>query len=98
MLAVPEVPPTAKHTVVLGQATPFSWLVVEAGAVSAVQLLPPLPVSMISARLPTTPPTAKQVVVLAHATSWSAAVMPVGGLCAAQVEPLEGAAISGLEG
>jgi hypothetical protein len=87
-------PPTAKHTVALGQLTSFSAVFV-AGAVSEFQVDPPLVVEMIVGELPTRPPTATQCVLLAHETPWSAAVAAVGGVCLDQELPLAVAPISG---
>ncbi len=90
------VPPTAKHTVALGQLTSFNGVLVPDGADFDVQVEPPLAVAMIVGELPTSPPTATQFDALAHDTPWSPAVTPVGGVCAVQVDPpLVVAAISG---
>ena len=62
--------PTAKHTVVLGQAMLFRATLSDAGGVWAAHVEPPLVVAMtVDALL--VPPTAKQTVALGQSTSLS---------------------------
>src|SRR5436853_534596 len=79
--------PTAKQSVLLGQATSLSWVWVVVGAVCDVQVDPPFVVEMIVGNVPSTPPTVMQFDTLGQDRPCSATVTSPGGVCAVQVVP-----------